>query len=283
MPRMGPCRSLGPLAAGLGAAPLLMLLSAPFSPALANEPASSLPLPPEEAVAAPASPPPAQEHMSKVPEPERATYGKQHREGRKLYDQGNYQGALQAFTAAYGSSGRAVILYDIGLAFRALGKKEDATDAFQAFLVSAKRPPPALHEAARRHISEIDELRSAVVTDSVPQASPATPVAPKKPLFDFDFKLSPKRWHIAAAVTVVLGVGTVIAGLAARSRYNELLESCGTFVLGCPPEQIDGVETRILITNLFLAGTAIAAAGTGALFYFDVRKDRKEAGLAWVF
>lgn len=72
-------------------------------------------------------------------------------------------------------------------------------------------------------------------------------------------------WALGAT-TLALATGTVISGLSASSRFDELKNSCGQ--TGCPASEIDDVKSRARRTNVLLALTGAAALGTGIAVYF---------------
>jgi hypothetical protein len=80
-------------------------------------------------------------------------------EGAKLLDRKQYEPALRQFEEAYRLVASAKILFNIGVAKRALGRKAEALEAFEAFLEQspfAPAPSRARAEKAR------DELRQQV-------------------------------------------------------------------------------------------------------------------------
>jgi hypothetical protein len=76
-------------------------------------------------------------------------------------------------------------------------------------------------------------------------------------------------WVIGGA-TLALATGTVISGLSASSRFDELKNSCGQVALGCSQSEVDDVKSRARRTNVLLALTGVAALGTGVAVYFTM-------------
>jgi hypothetical protein len=74
-------------------------------------------------------------------------------------------------------------------------------------------------------------------------------------------------WALGGA-TLALATGTVISGLSASSRFDELKNSCGQS--GCTAAEIDDVKSRASRTNVLLALTGVAALGTGVAVYFTM-------------
>jgi len=76
-------------------------------------------------------------------------------------------------------------------------------------------------------------------------------------------------WAVGGAA-LALATATVISGLSASSRFDELKNSCGLTVVGCTPQDIDDVKSRARRTNVLLALTGVAALGTGVAVYFTM-------------
>lgn len=80
------------------------------------------------------------------------------------------------------------------------------------------------------------------------------------------------RWvpWVLGATTLALATSTVISGLSAASRFDELKNSCGLSPTGCPKTDIDDVQSRAKRTNVLLVLTGVAAVGTGVAVYFTL-------------
>ena len=80
------------------------------------------------------------------------------------------------------------------------------------------------------------------------------------------------RWvpWVLGATTLALATSTVISGLSAASRFDELKNSCGQSPTGCPKTDIDDVQSRAKRTNVLLVLTGVAAVGTGVAVYFTL-------------
>lgn len=214
--------------------------------------------------------------------------------GKKFYDVGQYEFALKSFRSAYLAKADPVFLYNIAQCHRQLGQSQEAITYYKRYLAGSPEAPNRKEVEAR--ISDLEQKLLAT--------RPTTPVSPKPPEA-LDLRLrqpeqtpttspiisdSPHQavrnsvlpW-IAAGGTVALGGTTLASGLLARSRYNELRNSCGKTDLGCSQDSVDGLKTRALITNLLLGATIAAGVTTGILFYFDAKQGSAEAKIAMRF
>lgn len=84
-----------------------------------------------------------------------------------------------------------------------------------------------------------------------------------------------RKWTwIAAGSTVAFATGAIIAGLSMQSKFDDLRSSCGkgsADFKGCRSSDLDGLDTRRNLANVFWGLTAAAAVTTGALFYIEGR------------
>lgn len=84
-----------------------------------------------------------------------------------------------------------------------------------------------------------------------------------------------RKWTwVAAGSTVVLASGAIIAGAMMQSKFDDLRSSCGRgnpAFPGCTQSDVDAVKLRRDTANVFWGLTAVAAAATGVLFYFEGR------------
>ena len=84
-----------------------------------------------------------------------------------------------------------------------------------------------------------------------------------------------RKWTWAAAgSTVVFATTATIAGAMMQSKFDSLRSSCGRASpthTGCGKSDIDSVNSRKDIANVFWGLTAAAAVTTGALFHFEGR------------
>lgn len=197
-------------------------------------------------------------------------------EGRRQMQAGNFQGALPWLEAASREQNSDPTLWwDMGWALKNVGREADAMDAFQKFIVRADKATPEQKQQAQQMISSLDA--SITAARPAPKEPPPPPPPPGS-----GGKLRLRTW-IAGGATVALGAGTVVMGLLARGRYNELRDGCGRMPPGCDGGDVDGLDRRILFTNVLLGLTAASAVATGALVYLDLRGGQKEVGVAWTF
>ena len=122
---------------------------------------------------------PAYERVRGLIEPNdlEAAARESYREGRDAYARGDDQHALEAFTRAQRESGRAELLFDIGIAADRLREDERAVDAFQRFVDLFPALPEA--EEARRHL---ERLQRVLAEKNRARQPPRSPCRAKMPL-----------------------------------------------------------------------------------------------------
>jgi len=82
---------------------------------------------------------------------------------------------------------------------------------------------------------------------------------------------------VAAGTAVALGVSSLVVGLSAQSKFDELDSRCGPEAGGtCAQDDIDAVDARAIATDV-LWGTALAAGVAAGILYFVERPKAKKA------
>jgi hypothetical protein len=130
------------------------------SPAHRAQPASSAPL-------VPPAPTPAPVPMAETDSDARARA--LFEEGRTAFDSGAYAVALERWRASYELSGKAELLYNIGLVHDRLRQNAEAIAAFEAFLSAFPDTPRAPEIQAR-----VRAIRVAMSVETQPRVQPTT-------------------------------------------------------------------------------------------------------------
>lgn len=217
--------------------------------------------------------------------------------GEEAFRAGRYADALDYFRRAHTLSGRAALLYNVGVAADRVRRDDEAIEAFERYL----RESPATVSNRTEVESRLHALRevraqrvgtgtpvpavTAAVAVTTPVATPsvvpavapavsvAAPEAPHgAPLARAEEHRGGGRlftW-VALGAGVAAGVGgAVVAGLAS-SDYDGLVQGCAAKG-GCAQAEIDdaNLSTRATLANvLFVVGGAALAAGV-VLFFVE--------------
>jgi tetratricopeptide (TPR) repeat protein len=147
-------------------------------------------------------------------------------DGRKSYEQGDYQKAYDAFKESYLLSHEPALLYNISSALQGLRRPHEAAEALRSFLRLRTDDPerPQIEERIRaleeeQHLLDAERARNAP-PPSLPethiQLTPVTPDTALVARHDADWERRKKNKIIGAVVGSILGaavIGTAI-GLA---------------------------------------------------------------------
>ena len=219
--------------------------------------------------------------------------------GEEAFRAGRYADALDYFRRAHTLSGRAALLYNVGVAADRVRRDDEAIEAFERYLrespatvsnrtevesrlhalrevraqrVGAGTPVPALTTPVAPPSVVPAVAPPSVVPAVAPEVSVAAPEAPHgAPVVRADEHRGGRLFTwVALGAGVAAGVGgAVVAGLAS-SDYAGLVQGCAAKG-GCAQAEIDeaSLSTRATLANvLFVVGGAALAAGV-VLFFVE--------------
>jgi tetratricopeptide (TPR) repeat protein len=165
--------------------------------------------------------------------------------GREAFDAGRYAEALENFEHAHMASGRAELLYDIGLAADRLREDERALRAFERYLQEAVDPVHrdqvaarvAALRAARERARVKDEQRRALEAAEVaraaqraPQPAPASATVDDAQRDDSDGGVLTTWWFWTGAAVLLAG-GAAAVYVATRPHEKSDLPAPNTGVV----------------------------------------------------
>jgi len=96
------------------------------------------------------------------------------REGNRLFDAGDYQGALARYQNAYDRIPSPKLFFNFGQVYRTLGRPVDALDFYERFLAEAHDAAPALRAEAERHRAQLQGAIASIEVTAEDQAGPVT-------------------------------------------------------------------------------------------------------------
>ena len=210
--------------------------------------------------------------------------------GEEAFRAGRYADALDYFRRAHTLSGRAALLYNVGVAADRVRRDDEAIEAFERYLRESPATVSNRTEVESR-LHALREVRAQRVGAGTPVPALTTPVAPPSVVPAVAPEVSvaaPEAPHgapvvradehrggrlftwVALGAGVAAGVGgAVVAGLAS-SDYDGLVQGCAAKG-GCAQAEIDdaNLSTRATLANvLFVVGGAALAAGV-VLFFVE--------------
>jgi tetratricopeptide (TPR) repeat protein len=138
------------------------------------------------------------------------------KEGEAHFNLGEYEAAMKAYREAYLLSKAPLLLYNIALCARYLGKYQDAKHNFEAYLVAETDKKSPYRKEAQKAIEEIDAI---LVAKSYETKSPVQPAPPPVSAAPVVIQLSTPEPQRKTLRIALLGgaVGTALVGGLALS------------------------------------------------------------------
>jgi tetratricopeptide (TPR) repeat protein len=183
--------------------------------------------------------------------------------GRDAYARGDDKQALDAFSLAYEQSGRAELLYDIGVVCDRLREDQRAIDAFRAFVEQLPQAPEA--ELARRRIERLEQgLRERGKPESslvaVEASSGTEPAHAARELAPPPTLTAPRTLIVLGAALAGASIGTAQWWVNRSDAYDACLDPTPP----CEnPDQIKSERAAAIGLTLALDAAAITLMASG--------------------
>jgi tetratricopeptide (TPR) repeat protein len=151
--------------------------------------------------------------------------------GRRAFDGGRFEDALDSFRRAHELTGDPHLLYDIAVTLDRLRRDREALEAFALYLEREPESPDRRDVEARMRILREHLAAREVAREPDPTPHPATPVAPPDEADDDGGGPSPWLWTLVAIA--VLGAGAAaIAAVVVTNRPDPTPGSEGVVLYG---------------------------------------------------
>jgi hypothetical protein len=237
------------------------------------------------------------------------------------YNLGHYDEASSLYEEAYKRVPDPVLLYNVGQSYRQADKLDKALTAYRSYLRTAPDDAPnrGRVEAWVRELEWTSDLQNRTAAVKAAQKKePPTPAVPAPVVPELtESQVSPKvpspsmstssmstrpdlvsqatqraephssaswtKWAswVGVGLTAAFGVATIVEGTSAKSSFSDLQGTCGK-AKTCSDSQVDGVKSKVTMTNVLLGLTAASAAVAGVAFYFNYSGSKETgASLAW--
>jgi hypothetical protein len=210
-------------------------------------------------------------------------------EGARHYSRGDYEAALEKFQAAHRAFANPRILFNMGQAYRGLGRYVESIEAFQRFLTEATEAPATARASATK---AVDELRSKVafleISCGVAGAEVSLDGQPKgtTPLPGTIAVLPGPHQLLVEKAGSLPFTSKVLAARGARQKIEVVLEPIPVappprIVVAPPPPPVreEPAAMRPALARKLGAGLAVggvAAIGAGLVFGAKAHGDAKQ-------
>ncbi len=188
------------------------------------------------------------------------------RAGQLAFDDGRFDDALTFFERAHTRSGRAELLYNVGLAADRLRRDERALDAFVGYLEATPDTPH------RRQVEgRIAGLRAAIAEHSAAENDALEPEVLVDPSPEDRVETRPRhRWSWVLAGTA-LAAGATGGGLWARaSRSRD--DAAQTCAPTCSDDVVDPIARRVQATRALSIVAGVLGATAVVAFLIEHRR-----------
>jgi hypothetical protein len=198
--------------------------------------------------------------------------------GAAYLQQSDYDNALREFQSAYSLSKRPELLLNLATVYERMGKLTDAVDALTKYL--AAQPNSAEKTTIETRIANLKKRAEAqpAPAASASAAAPATSAAPAPSTSSLPPPSSarpPNRVpaYIVLGVGGAVGIGALVTGLVANSKYTSAESSCKP---NCTDSKVSSIKSMALVSTI-LTGVAIVGVGTGAVLFFTAKPPQEAA------
>lgn len=138
--------------------------------------------------------------------------------GSKLYDLGKFVDAAREYEEAYKAKSDPALLFNIGQAYRAAGKPDEAIVAYKSYL--RNQPDAPNRSDVEQHIAKLQQQIDARKIVPPPPPPPPPTVSGPTPLY--------KKWWLWTAVGGAIAVGVGV-GLGVGLTPNDARSPANTF------------------------------------------------------
>jgi tetratricopeptide (TPR) repeat protein len=209
-------------------------------------------------------------------------------QGDRMYEEGKYEEAVEAFEKAYQLSRRPELLFNLANAYERLGQYEEALRALRDYAPAAPKDDRERIAARLKTLEERAEERRSRAEKEKAVATPAPAPAPAETKPSEPAPEEPASKPPILAYTL-LGVGAVgvgvgvFFGVQAMGAKSDAEEQCGgasgNFCRASAQGSIDDASSRALIADIAFAAGAVAA-GAGVVLLLTHRGSNEKENAA---
>jgi hypothetical protein len=194
--------------------------------------------------------------------------------GVDAYDSGKYEVAMREFQHSHALSHNPALYFNMAACEEHLNHYQAAALLLRQYLI--ERPDADDKTKVETRIKSLEERDDSMKRLNEP---PPTPVAPvQQPVVTAPPPPPAKKRVISWAmlgVTGALGIGAIAAGSYSVVHHDDLKSTCGMTPAGCSQDQIDGLRSATIATDVLIGLTAASAVVTVVLFIVEPKLGRK--------
>jgi len=195
--------------------------------------------------------------------------------GVEAYDQGRYEVALREFQHAHALSHSPALYFNMAACEEHMDHFQAAALLLRQYLI--ERPDAedrANVEVRIKSLEERDE-RLKKMTEPPPVKTEPTPVTTTAAAAPPQARLR-YTWVMLGA-TAAVGVAAIGVGAYTVAHHSDLKNGCGNTVAGCSADQVSGLKSTAIATDVLIGVTAAAAVATVVFAVVESRKGHAHA------
>lgn len=205
--------------------------------------------------------------------------------GVDAYDQGKYDVALRDFEQAHNLSHSAALYFNMAACEEHLEHFQPASLLLRQYLIEKPEADDKAKVEERIHALEArdeeqQKQKAALAKAAEPQVAPPPVVvvaAPPQPASD-----KPKlkyTWALLGA-TALVGAAAIGVGAYTVVHHGDLKSGCGATAAGCSSQQISGLKSTAVATDVLIGVTAAAAVATVIMAVVETRHHHAQQATA---
>src|SRR5690349_1294868 len=183
--------------------------------------------------------------------------------GVDAYDSGKYEVAMREFQHSHALSHNPALYFNMAACEEHLNHYQAAALLLRQYLI--ERPDADDRSKVENRIKSLEERDDSMKRLTEPTPTPVAPVQQQPPPPPPPAKKRVISWAMLG-VTGALGIGAIAAGSYSVVHHDDLKSTCGATPAGCSADQIDGLRSATIATDVLIGLTAASAVVTVVLF-----------------
>lgn len=201
--------------------------------------------------------------------------------GVDAYDQGKYDVALRDFEQAHALSHSAALYFNMAACEEHLEHFQPASLLLRQYLIEKPEADDKAKVEERIHALEArdedqQKQKAALAKAAEPQVAPQPIVVAATPQPASDKPKLKYTWALVGA-TGLVGAAAIGVGAYTVVHHGDLKSGCGATAAGCTSQQISGLKSTAVATDVLIGVTAAAAVATVIMAVVETRHHKEHA------